>query len=64
MFTHAEWKSRAAGLRFRNQCFIDGRFVPSASGARFETVNPATAEVLTDVARGGAEDIDLSLIHI
>ncbi len=62
MFTHAEWKSRAAGLRFRNQCFIDGRFVPSASGARFETVNPATADVLTDVARGGAEDIDRAVI--
>ncbi len=58
MFTHAEWKSRAAGLIFRNQCFIDGRFGPAAAGARFETVNPATAEVLTDVARGGAEDID------
>jgi gamma-glutamyl-gamma-aminobutyraldehyde dehydrogenase len=58
MFTHAEWKARAAALQFRNQCWIDGAFVPSLSGARFETVNPATGAVITDVARGGADDID------
>jgi len=58
MFTHAEWKARAAALKLRNQCWIDGAFVPSLSGARFETVNPATGAVITDVARGGAEDID------
>ncbi|MFZ1663486.1 MAG: aldehyde dehydrogenase [Paracoccaceae bacterium] len=58
MFTHAEWKARAAALRFRNQCWIDGAFVPSLSGARFETINPATGAVITDVARGGADDID------
>src|SRR5690606_41290983 len=52
------YTNRAASLSFRNQCWIDGRFVPAAKGARFESVNPATAEVLTDVARGDAEDID------
>jgi gamma-glutamyl-gamma-aminobutyraldehyde dehydrogenase len=58
MLTHAEWKDRAARLNFRNRCFIGGRFADAASGARFESVNPATAQVLTDVARGGGEDID------
>ncbi|MBL8560746.1 MAG: aldehyde dehydrogenase, partial [Gemmobacter sp.] len=58
MFTHAEWKARAAALRLRNQIWLEGRFQPAASGARFETLNPATGGVLTDVARGGAEDID------
>lgn len=52
------YTSCAASLTFRNQCWIDGRFVPAASGARFESVNPATAKVLTEVARGGADDID------
>ncbi len=61
MFTHAEWKSRAAALRFRNQCWINGQAVPATSGARFETVNPATGAVLTDVAKGGAQDIDLAV---
>ncbi len=58
MFSHTEWKSRAAALRFRNQCWIGGKAVPAASGARFETVNPATGQVLTDVARGAAADVD------
>ncbi|WP_109467494.1 aldehyde dehydrogenase [Albibacillus kandeliae] len=57
-FTYTEWKARAAGLTFRNDLYIDGAFTPAASGQRFETVNPGTGEVLTEVARGGAEDID------
>ncbi|MPL80183.1 NADP/NAD-dependent aldehyde dehydrogenase PuuC [bioreactor metagenome] len=54
----AHYTARAGALMMRNQCWIDGRFVPAASGARFESVNPATGLALTDVARGGAEDID------
>ncbi|RWR50724.1 aldehyde dehydrogenase [Sinirhodobacter huangdaonensis] len=52
------YTARAGSLMLRNQCWIDGGFVPAASGARFESVNPATGLALTDVARGGAEDID------
>jgi len=37
---------------------IDGRWVEAASGRTFETVNPATGEVLARVAEGDAEDID------
>jgi phenylacetaldehyde dehydrogenase len=42
----------------RRQLFIDGKWVDSASGATFETPNPATGEVLATVAEGDAEDID------
>ncbi|MFF4253931.1 aldehyde dehydrogenase [Streptomyces sp. NPDC001663] len=38
--------------------YIDGGFHDAADGARFETVNPATDEVLADVAAGDAADID------
>lgn len=58
MLSHADWKRRAAALSFRNQCWIGGRFTPAAAGARFNSLNPATGDVLTDVARGGAEDVD------
>ena len=58
MQTLKHYTTRAAGLSFRNQCWIDGKYVPSASGARFDSVNPATAGIIIDVARGGAEDID------
>ncbi|WP_029138368.1 aldehyde dehydrogenase family protein [Nakamurella lactea] len=37
---------------------IDGREVLSQSGATFESVEPATGQVLTEVALGGDEDVD------
>ena len=38
--------------------YIGGSFGPSESGASFETVNPATGEVLATVAQGSAADVD------
>jgi len=38
--------------------FIDGEFVPSLSGKTFKSINPATEEVLTEVAEAEAPDID------
>ena len=37
---------------------IGGRWVEAASGRTFDTLNPATGEVLARVARGDGEDID------
>lgn len=37
---------------------IDGQWVPSASGKRFETEDPATGRVLAEVAYGAEEDIN------
>lgn len=42
----------------RTHAFINGEFVPSASGATFESVNPATGEVLTEISSCDAEDVD------
>jgi acyl-CoA reductase-like NAD-dependent aldehyde dehydrogenase len=39
------------------QLFINGSFVDAVSGKVFETVNPATEEVLTTVAEGDSEDV-------
>jgi aldehyde dehydrogenase (NAD+) len=44
----------------QTQCFIGGQWVPAASGKTFETVNPATEEVIADVAAGDAADVDLA----
>jgi aldehyde dehydrogenase (NAD+) len=38
--------------------FIDGQWVEARSGKTFQTHNPATGEVLADVAEGDAADID------
>jgi aldehyde dehydrogenase (NAD+) len=40
------------------ECFIDGKWVPSASGKTFATINPATEEEITQVAEGDAVDVD------
>ncbi|HLS19034.1 MAG TPA: aldehyde dehydrogenase family protein, partial [Paracoccaceae bacterium] len=56
--THQEWKSRASALKPEGRAFIDGKFVDAASGKTFDSINPATGEVLTSVAEGDAADID------
>ncbi len=38
--------------------FIDGEFTEAADGKVFKTVSPSTEEVLSEVARAGAEDVD------
>ncbi|MFV1589899.1 aldehyde dehydrogenase [Phaeobacter sp. JH20_39] len=57
-YSHQDWKTRAANLSFRGQAFIDGKFVDAVSGKTFDSINPATGEVLTTVAECGAADID------
>src|SRR5690606_12756141 len=43
---------------FRTRLFIDGEFVDALDGGRFETVNPATGEVLAEVARAQPADVE------
>jgi aldehyde dehydrogenase (NAD+) len=45
-------------LKLQTDLFIGGKFVPSVSGKRFTTTNPATAESIADVAEGGLPDLD------
>lgn len=49
-------KTLLAGAPQRH--LIDGKSVESSSGETFETIDPATGEVLARVARGNAADID------
>ena len=42
----------------RDQLFIANEWTPARNGQTFEAINPSTEEVLTQVARGGSEDID------
>jgi len=43
------------------ECFIGGNWLPAASGKTFSTVNPATEEVIAEVAEGDQPDIDLAV---
>ncbi len=42
----------------QTDCFIGGKWVPAKSGKTFETLNPATEEVIAEVAEGDAADVD------
>ena len=38
--------------------YIDGGYVEAASGERFETINPATGEVICSVQAAGETDVE------
>ena len=52
---------RKARKTFQTKMLIDGKWRDSASGKTFETINPATEEVIAQVAEGEAADIDLAV---
>ena len=52
---------RKAAHSFQTKLLIDGKFRDSQGGKTFATVNPATEEVIAQVAEGEAADIDLAV---
>ena len=52
-------KSPSPHVKVRQtKMLIDGKWVDSASGKTFETINPATGEVIARVAEGDKADVD------
>ena len=45
-------------LKSKYDLFIGGKFVPPKSGKYFESINPATEEVLAQIALAGQADVD------
>ena len=45
----------------QTRMLINNRWVDSVSGKTFETVNPATGDVLANVAEGDAADVELAV---
>jgi acyl-CoA reductase-like NAD-dependent aldehyde dehydrogenase len=56
-----EWHRRAAALTFRNQAFIDGKFVDAVSGETFDCASPVDGRILTSVVSCGEKDVDLAV---
>jgi len=50
LLTHDEYRAIAAGLTPATTAFVDGSFRRANSGATFDSVNPATGDVLAAVA--------------
>lgn len=60
LLTHAEYVAIAEALDPPRTPFVDGRF-QRGTGAAFDTVNPATGDVLARISGAGAEDVDLAV---
>ncbi len=45
----------------QTQCFIGGKWIPSSSGKTFDTLHPATEEVVAQIAEGDADDVNLAV---
>jgi acyl-CoA reductase-like NAD-dependent aldehyde dehydrogenase len=56
-----EWLARAAALNPRAEAFIDGRFVPAASGRTFTDIGPRDGRPIADVAETDVGDVDLAV---
>lgn len=61
LLTREEYGAIAASLKIQTQSFIGGEFRPALSGKTLPTINPATGEVLAEIAACGAEDVDLAV---
>lgn len=61
--SHADWQQLASELRYETRAFIGNRFVDAASGERFATINPATGEVLAEIASCDVADVELAVSH-
>ncbi len=48
-------------MQYPDALFIDGKWMSSQAGKYFETLNPATEEVLAKVPRAGAVDVDVAV---
>ena len=57
--THAvDWHARAAALAIETQAFIDGRYVPAASGSTFDDISPIDGRLIARVASTDQADVD------
>ncbi|MGO7637456.1 aldehyde dehydrogenase [Rhizobium leguminosarum] len=59
--TAAEYKAIAASLQLATNAFIDGAFRPANSGNTFKTTNPATGDLLAEIAACDASDVDYAV---
>jgi len=54
-------KSTARSVATETRLFIDGEFVDAMSGKTFSTINPATEEIIAEVAEADAADVDAAV---
>ena len=53
-----ELKKKSEDIKFTTQAYINGKFVDSVSGKSFPSYNPATGELIANIAECDAADIE------
>ena len=61
LLTREEYEAIAKELQLPSGAVIDGKARPALSGKTFETVNPATGEVIARIAACSKADVDLAV---
>ena len=61
LLTEPEFEAIASSIDLPSNAFINGKFMSAKSGKTIPSVNPATGEVITDVAACQVEDIDFAV---
>ena len=59
--TNTNYKTIASKIKFEGRAFINGKYVDSIDGQKFRTINPATGEILCEVAKCNSKDVDLAV---
>jgi gamma-glutamyl-gamma-aminobutyraldehyde dehydrogenase len=59
--TAKDWHKLADRIKPETRNFIGGKFVAAKKGRIFESANPVNGEVIAEVARSGADDVDAAV---
>ncbi|MCW2556063.1 MAG: aldehyde dehydrogenase PuuC, partial [Mycobacterium sp.] len=61
MTTLDDWTRLAGEIAPRTEIFIDGKYRAALSGATFDSINPATGELIAKVSSAEAQDVDAAV---
>lgn len=61
MLSKTDWEKKAKSIKIQSKAFINGKFVDAISGKKFKSINPATEQVIIEVAECDKADIDLAV---
>ncbi len=61
MTTLDDWTQLAAEIKPRTEIFINGDFRAATSGATFDSVNPATGDLIAPVSSADSADVDAAV---
>jgi len=61
MTTLDDWTRLAAEITPRTEIFIDGKYRAAFSGATFDSINPATGDLIAEVSSAEAHDVDAAV---